>query len=290
LEGLWVRSWLFEEKTWRESDDADQAKLLQDGGLVQLELAPQSNSLCALQLGGHFESRFLVVPPQGVSRVLITPPLTARADEAPGYDVDVTISMANSVADHLSQFLCAGSPSAWDGLDRKLVQGEGMALLDGKRSDPLGAAVGGYILLQGSSSPPPLSWLRNLTNVAPWLADGPILCAHAALKYRRRDAVDESIEYLLKASERAYPVLRRGIDLFLDTLRLLRSSKISLPDEIEAQADLYAAARGATTRQTAFTGFLGELPWSPLGFDRVQSRPGRQRHAGNASSRSPRRL
>lgn len=45
-------------------------------------------------------------------------------------------------------------------------------LLFSKRSDPIGAAIGGYGLLSLNRFSPLEAWSENLTRVAPWLADG----------------------------------------------------------------------------------------------------------------------
>jgi len=293
LHDLWACTWALGGDDWTQNSVANDAQLIQDGSLLQLELAPVPDRLCALQLGGNIASRFLIVPPQGIARVLISASVResgpgSETDARP--DVEVTVSFANSVADHLARFLVAGSPSAWEALDAKLIQSEGMALLYGKRGDPLGAAVAGYILMQSASSPPPLDWLRNLSEWTPWLADGPILSAYTALRSGKRSGAHECTEQLLKASERGYPVLRRGIDVFLDTVRLLRSSKVDLPAVIEERCELFAAVRASSTYQTAFTTFYGELPSAPRGFTERPDTIKRVRSSATPTPRGPRHL
>jgi hypothetical protein len=191
LADLWAASWsLDDDGTWVQTPDADEARLRREGGLLQLELSPFRDRICALQLGGSIASRFLILPPQGVTRVLISTPFPyVESTGSSRPDVEVSVSLANSLADHLARFLSAGSPSAWDALESKLLRGEGTELFLGKRNDPLGAAVAGYLLTQVSTSPPPLDWLRNLADLTPWLADGPILYAHAVLKSGQRSAL-----------------------------------------------------------------------------------------------------
>ena len=140
----------------------------------------------------------------------------------------------------------------------------------GKRQDPLGAAVGGYFLLQSRSSVP-IDWLRNLADLNGWLADGAILYAYSLLSTGAPNQVPDAIKYLLKGAQRGYPVFRRGVDLFLDACRLLRSPTTQAPAELEECIDLFAAVRASSTCQSAFTTFFGERPDEPRARAKVLS-------------------
>ena len=176
------------------------------------------------------------------------------------------------MADHLARFLTLASPSGRDGLDEKLARAESMDLLAEKLKDPHGAAVGGYFLVQQRSQTLPFDWLQRLSDRVPWLADGPILYAYAMLAFRQRDAASEAQHYLREAALRAYPVFRRGIELYLDACRMLESSKVTLQPEIESGSERFAQVRAADTRQSAFTTFFGVHPNDPSARRLVNSR------------------
>ncbi len=260
---FWARSWTFEGSGWLLDEQIQRAEIRQDESLMQLELGRGRGRLLALQLGGRdIASRFVILPE--AARILITPVTLPGQSSARPHDIELHVSLESSVADHLARFLTMGGASQLRAIDVSLLSGEGMALLEGKLRDPLGAAVGGYFLLQ-HSQPPPLDWLQRLSRLSPWLADSAILYASALLRYRGRAELSQAGEYLHAAAQRGYPVLQRGIEMFLDARRVLVSSKVPLSAEVEAYALLCAAARAHGTRQTAFTTFYGTAPNAPGG-------------------------
>lgn len=266
-----VQCWAYEKQQWSMTSDAASATLEKTNGIYQLGLQVDAPRLIGLQVGGsQIASRFVLLPPTGLSRILLIPG-TASGQTVVG-SIEISVSLANSVADHLARFLTVASPSGRESLDEKLALAEGRELLAEKRNDPLGAAVGGYFLVSDSSREPPMEWFRRLSDMVEWLADGPIIYAYAALKYRRRDAVDDAMRFLGIAAGRGYPVFRRGIELYLDACRMLESSGCPLSPDVEAAAARFAQVRAADTRQTAFTTFFGIHPGHPQ-VQRVVSRP-----------------
>ena len=262
LQGLHVRSFGFRAGAWEPTSHASGGRLDQTDGILQLELVRADSEILALHIGSDLvRPRFVILPAMGLARVLITE--APAPNESDLLDIEVAVSLQNSIADHLVRFLTIASPSTWEGLDTEMVREQTMNLLRDKRNDPLGAAIGGYFLVDDRSEKPPLDWLRHLANWSPWLADGAILYAQAALRFKQRSGVQEAVDSLARASANGYPVFRRGIDICLDVWRVLKSSDISLPSEVEELAERFAAVRAATTRQSVFTTFFGARPDAP---------------------------
>jgi hypothetical protein len=297
LEDLWVRAWEFSAHRWEPTEQAVHAPLYQDDGVFQLDMIPGQQRLLALQIGGDsIESRLLVIPAAGVTRVLITataPSYEASKEASSEEGIDalqIVPSLPDSVADHLSRYLVAGSPGSRGGIDAALLRGQGIELLAGKRQDPLGAAVGGYFLLQNQSqsrSAVPVQWLKNLADWNEWLADGAILYAYTLLSTEGRGRAPEAIQYLLKGTQRGFPVFRRGIDLFLDACRLLRSPQSPPPADLEECIDLFAAVRASSTGQGAFTAFFGNRPDEPRALSNRSKMMSQEFYAGPALNAAP---
>jgi len=89
-------------------------------------------------------------------------------------------------------------------------------LLQAKKSDPIGAALGGYVLLRLHELPRLHTWADNLARWFPWLPDGPIIAGEAAaLKGDHRGAIASFCE----AAQRGLPVFADGFSMLVSRLR-----------------------------------------------------------------------
>jgi len=263
LSDLWTRAWTLEHGQWIPNDDAVNAGLERDAGLYQLDMGSQGDQPRALQIGGkEIASRFVVLPARGRVRLLIVATSNGGGSEDGRDSIEVAVSLQNSVADNLVRFLTVAQPGSDAGWSRELRQ-KSMDLLSEKAEDPLAAVVGGYFIVQDKDAAP-LDWLRNLAIMTGWMADGFILLANAMVLRKGRDEGQLALEQLERAAQCGYPVFRRGVRLYLDTLRILESDKETLiPQTIRDQARMYALASAADTRQSAFTSFFGTRPDAP---------------------------
>jgi hypothetical protein len=256
LKDVWVKSWVLEDG-WRVTDGAVKGQLFAEEGLYQLEVTPGVERLHALQIGGEsIRSRFVMIPAVGTTRMMLT------ASEAG--TLQIVVSLRNSVADHLARYLRTATPSSWEGLDLSFMKSQGRDLLGGKVSDPVGAAVGGYFLVQNRGEVP-LSWLKNLAEWHQWMADGAIQYAYALLSTKGSKEAQQARSYLSMAAKRGYPVFFRGVELFLDAYRMLQSSKEtrSMPRDLELWSSVYAWVRDSAAGHSTFTSFYGDFPATP---------------------------
>ncbi|MGH8051131.1 MAG: hypothetical protein ACREPB_10775 [Arenimonas sp.] len=262
---LWTRAWHFIEGKWTPSDEALAAEITQEPGFFQISLSPGATGLIALQIAGNnIISSFVVIPPIGLSRILLTPNTDCGVEPLQTKTLNVSVSIANSIADHLARFLTVATPGATSTIEAMLAV-DPLNLLSGKIEDPLGAAVGGYFLVNYREQEFPVQWLKNLADWTPWMADGAILYAYACLTLRSESSQDDAYDYLLKASQRGYPVFRKGIDLALDAILMLRSSVRSFqPSPFDSYETLLGKVRDADTRKTVFTTFWGTTPDNPM--------------------------
>lgn len=111
-----------------------------------------------------------------------------------------------------------------------LEPGKVQEMLMDKLANPLGAALGGYILLQtgGQLGVKGLReeqawhpWLGNLQNWFPWLPDGAV--QNGWLKLTRQHSeqdVEEARRSLLEACRRGLPYYTRGLAMLVEGLRL----------------------------------------------------------------------
>jgi hypothetical protein len=90
------------------------------------------------------------------------------------------------------------------------------SLLQAKKRDPLGAALGGYVLLRLHELPRLHTWADNLAKWFPWLPDGPIIAGEAAaLKGNHRRAIASFCE----GAQRGLPVFADGFSMLVSRLR-----------------------------------------------------------------------
>ncbi len=91
---------------------------------------------------------------------------------------------------------------------------EGM--LRAKMADPIGSALGGYVLLRLHELARLHTWARNLAEWFPWLPDGPIIAGEAAaLNGDHGRAIADFCE----AAQRGLPVFADGFSMLVSRLR-----------------------------------------------------------------------
>lgn len=103
----------------------------------------------------------------------------------------------------------------------ELLVRDAIELLDTKRTNPLAAAVGAYVLIatcKGRDDPDHWRpWIYNLSNWFTWLPDGKILEAWNILD------TDEAPDMLEKARECLLESVRRGVPVFGEGVRMLQA-------------------------------------------------------------------
>ncbi|MCU0117719.1 hypothetical protein N8H74_05600 [Pseudomonas sp. B2M1-30] len=264
MDDLWTRAWTYSQEQWSPSLEAVDAVVNHDTGLYQLELDSSCQDPLMLEIGGpDIATRFVVIPQQGFSRLLIITKPATNLSEPADDRIEVAVSLRNSVADNLIRFLTASQSGTDQVSDQDLLE-KCKELLNQKAQDPLAAIVGGYFILQHRRDVP-IEWLNRLALLTPWMADGYIQYANALLLVEGIRNVPMAVQALIQASSRGYPLFRRGMRLFLDTLRILESVKaVEQNHRLMKQAELYAQVLAADTRQSAFTSFYGTSPNSPV--------------------------
>jgi hypothetical protein len=95
-------------------------------------------------------------------------------------------------------------------------------MLEGKVADPIGAALGGYLLLRLGELEPLSDWVENLANWFPWLADGAVIAGELAAQVGETTA---ALARFLEIEERGLPLLTEGFSLTLHRLRRLSQRK-----------------------------------------------------------------
>lgn len=89
-------------------------------------------------------------------------------------------------------------------------------MLAGKVQDPIGAALGGYLLLRLGKLEPMRGWVENLANWFPWLPDGAVISGELAAQ---EGEPDRALARFLELEERGLPLLTEGFSLALHRLR-----------------------------------------------------------------------
>lgn len=112
-----------------------------------------------------------------------------------------------------AQFLAAGEEEHAALL---LSSEEAEELLYHKFADPMGAAIGGYLLLRLNELERTHRWTENLARVFKWLPDGAVIAGEkAAMLGDHLQALD----YFLMAGQRGLPVFTDGFSILVSRLR-----------------------------------------------------------------------
>ena len=96
------------------------------------------------------------------------------------------------------------------------IAGDAETMLYSKMSNPIGAAIGAYILLRIGSIEQLHDWPHNLSDWFPNLADGAIIAGELEA---RKGNDKEAIDLFLSAYQRGLPVFREGLSLLVSRLR-----------------------------------------------------------------------
>ncbi len=187
---LGLRRW-----TWRDGwrrDPSDAPAIWSDLGASYLRLR--------LEAGDGAPRAFALLDESGYGPVVIAPPfrggldLTFLADgvtaagaaERIGNPSSVRVPVAVSLpgdprsADLLSGLAAAALPGAdqlWSASTDGADVDSAFALLYGKQEDPAAAVLGAHFLVRFSPKRVPVQWLKNLCELEPNVADGPVLLA-----------------------------------------------------------------------------------------------------------------
>lgn len=203
----WVRFWRRGAESWEPCPWPAGGWLYSDGIFWGIDLpALPDPDLHAVQVGGgdaHW--RCLVVPPTTTTHLRLRPGGGAVSFER---GLHLSFSIGHSGVDSVVQFLAAGlQASAQAATDTLLEQAE--AMLWGKRSDPLAAAAGGYLLLRSSALDRLHSWPANFAEWSAWLPDASVIRGMQLL--RETGPSDEAAHLMARASETGPPVFAEGL-------------------------------------------------------------------------------
>jgi hypothetical protein len=127
--------------------------------------------------------------------------------------LDVNALPARELAGRAAQFLAAGEEEQ----AALLISGrEAEALLQAKMTDPIGAAIGGYVLLRLHEVERTHDWTDNLAAWFGWLPDGAVIAGEKAamLGDHRR-----ALTHFLQAGQRGLPIFTDGFSILVSRLR-----------------------------------------------------------------------
>lgn len=204
----------------------DQDILLYRFAQSRHDLTPQSGRKYALIHSGHKNLLLSLPLPWDVEEIAAVVELTVKRSQpkASGSfslvikDPHLSIPLAYLANDSVNR--AAGT------FDLPLAQ----ALLGEKVRNPLGAALGGYILLlsdlqkKDNEREQWHDWISNLKNWFPRLPDGAIQYAWLKLDHQQsKDDVQEARNALLDACHRGLPYYTKGLSLLVDGLRLFKA-------------------------------------------------------------------
>lgn len=135
-------------------------------------------------------------------------------------------------------------------------------LLFGKVAHPLGAVVGGYILLRLGALDRLHDWPKNLASWFEWLPDGAVIAGEQAV---RRGDVPQAIEYFLQAANRGLPVFAGVYSMLLSRLQEFASSG----DTVVVGTDQVRKSKAALRRIRRWASFVdfAELVTTVRGAD-----------------------
>lgn len=251
--GVWALLWEFRGKEWSPSK-LKPVSLRVDRGIRQIEfMLPKRAHL--LQIGGEAVSwRLVSLPSGGAARVAFT-------ESQPGVEdaVQLTIGRQTPGEEIVMSYLTRGALPEAAQLEALWRPAE--KLLQGKYDDPIGAAAGAYVMLRIGRLEERNDWAQRLVDVAPWMADGPIIAAAVAL---RLDPPDRTLarRRMGQALHRGLPVFGMGLDLLVETMTRLHRGK----SEDRTFRDAFSAMQGylqARASRHSYLSFFGETPTMP---------------------------
>lgn len=251
--GVWALLWEFRGKEWIPSKLKPISTNV-DRGMRQIEFVlPKRAHL--LQIGGESVSwRLVSLPSGGAARVAFT-------ESQPGVDdtVQLTIGRQTPGEEVVMEYLARGALPAAAQLEALWHPAE--RLMQGKHDDAIGAAAGAYVMLRIGRLEERNDWAQRLVDVAPWMADGPIIAAAVAL---RLDPPDTALarSRISQALHRGLPVFGMGLDLLVETMTRLHRGR----SEDRTFRDAFVAMQGylqAKASRHSYLSFFGETPTRP---------------------------
>lgn len=143
---------------------------------------------------------------------------------------------------------------------------EAELMLQEKRRNPIGAAIGGYYLLRVGALNRLHDWPNNLANWFEWLPDGAVVHAWQLLREPDEAKNSQARRRLVQAAERGLPVYTEGVRLLIDGLELFAYDAVAHDERDEAVEQAlqnirrYAAAMDWNQQLTTFYGADPEKP------------------------------
>ena len=152
--------------------------------------------------------------------------------------LDVNALPARDPAGRAAQFLAAGEEEQ----AAVLISGqEAESLLRAKIADPIGAAVGGYVLLRLHELERTHDWTDNLAAWFEWLPDGAVIAGEKAAMLG--DHL-RALAYFLQAGQRGLPIFTDGFSILVSRLRQYQTNthiRAQLTEEQVADAHALSA-------------------------------------------------
>ncbi len=264
LKDVWMTLWRFVGGNWN-ADHLSFETQLRDDDVRQICL-DVPDELQILQLGGsRLAWRLIVLPPRSRSvRVALT-----RKKSYDDESVDVTVARSNPTNELIMSYLAGGAFDVVGKLGALWgIADEALYLKD---EDPVAAAAGAYVLYRLNRLDGKESWVENLDERFPFMADGGIL--RAAIELRRDDPdIDRARLLVQRALRRGLPVFRIGASILVEIMAYLHRGGRRVPGkrsgDVETKRfhDSYLAAQaylGAEVKSGIYYSFYGRSPVLP---------------------------
>ncbi len=114
---------------------------------------------------------------------------------------------------------------------------EAEGMLYSKMSNPIGAVIGGYVLLRIGAVERMHNWPKNLYEWFPRLSDGAVIAGELEA---RRGNDKEAIDMFLEAYKRGLPIFREGLSILVSRLRsyLLYEKELLINEKKQREIEL----------------------------------------------------
>ncbi|OZY86063.1 hypothetical protein CBP51_03255 [Cellvibrio mixtus] len=197
---------------------------------------------------------FNITSSRGAVQIALT-----RSDREYGDTLDVTLGRKNPDNDLIMSYLASGAIEEANRLGEALKDAD--LLLYRKINDPVAAAAGAYFLLKSDNLKRRQSWVKNLVNWFPYLADGPILSA--ALGVQSDDVPESQIRDMITlALNRGLPVFSLGMTLLMETMAAIHRGDKESKKFHSAYLAVQAYTRARRSKGVYFS-FHGKSPAEP---------------------------
>lgn len=256
----WLSLWEFQHGQWNVlPTDSWLDWQQQDENVIMCQLNQwRPKRLRMIQVGGaEIPWRLSALPPTPEPiQILIRP---SRNPTALNGGLVLKVASLDYAAETLAHYLRSGSLKAADFISQDVVA-QAEEQLQNKLQNPMGAAIGGYYLLQTREFEKLHNWPNNFANWIDWLPDGAVIHAWQLLYQAGEQGRPQARERLLQASQRGLPVFPEGLRLLIDGLELFATHAAAAGDsDNEVEQELkkvrhYASAVNWLQRTTTFTG------------------------------------